>query len=170
MELMKTIDTIIIHCSATREGKDYTAADIDRWHRERGFAGIGYHYVVRRDGTVEQGRPLPMQGAHCATRDKEGVSWNTHSIGICYVGGLDSRGRPADTRTAAQREALRTLITRLVASYPIKEILGHRDTSPDRDGDGEIEPNEWIKSCPCFDAREEYGHLLKELEEGEGAR
>lgn len=160
MKPMERIDTIIVHCSATMQGRDYTAADIDRWHKGQGWECIGYHYVVRRDGTVEAGRPLPMQGAHCTSKDSNGVSYNRHSIGICYIGGLDSRGRPADTRTTAQREALRTLIGRLVAAYPIREILGHRDTSPDLDGDGEIEPEEWIKSCPCFDAREEYGGLL----------
>ena len=162
MELMKTIDTIIIHCSATREGKDYTAADIDRWHREQGFAGIGYHYVVRRDGTVEQGRPLPQVGAHCNWADPQGVSWNRHSIGICYVGGCDRAGKPKDTRTVGQDRALRVLIARLVKEYPITRIMGHRDASPDRDGDGRVTQGEWLKACPSFDAGAEYGDILEE--------
>jgi len=157
---MDKIDTIIIHCSATRAGRDVRAKDIDYMHRQKGWRMIGYNYVIDLDGTVEEGRPLTIDGAHCSAKDKNGVSYNRHSIGICYVGGLTTKGQPGDTRTAAQREALRTLITRLVASYPIKEILGHRDTSPDRNGDGEIEPAEWIKSCPCFDARDEYKDLL----------
>ena len=157
---MDKIDTIIIHCSATRAGRDVRAKDIDYMHRQKGWRMIGYNYVIDLDGTVEEGRPLTIDGAHCSAKDKNGVSYNRHSIGICYVGGLTTKGQPGDTRTAAQRKALRTLIGRLVAAYPIREILGHRDTSPDRNGDGEIEPAEWIKSCPCFDAREEYKDLL----------
>ena len=144
---MDKIDAIIVHCSATKAGQDFKAKDIDYMHRQKGWRMIGYNYVIDLDGTIEEGRP-------------NGVSYNRHSIGICYVGGLTAKGQPGDTRTTAQREALRTLIGRLVASYPIKEILGHRDTSPDRDGDGEIEPAEWIKMCPCFDARDEYKDLL----------
>ena len=96
-------DTIIIHCSATRAGQDFTAADIDRWHRARGFRSIGYHFVIRLDGTIEPGRDVSLDGAHC-------TGWNRRSIGICYVGGLDKEGRPADTRTEAQREALIRLV------------------------------------------------------------
>ena len=92
-------DTIIIHCSATRAGQDFTATDIDRWHRQRGFRSIGYHFVIRLDGTIEPGRDVALDGAHC-------TGWNHRSIGICYNGGLDRNGRPADTRTEAQREAL----------------------------------------------------------------
>ena len=131
-------DTIIIHCSATRAGQDFTAADIDRWHRARGFRSIGYHFVI------------PLDGAHC-------TGWNRRSIGICYVGGLDKEGRPADTRTEVQREALIRLVEDLRLVYPdIRLVIGHRDTSPDRNGDGIISPNEFIKMCPCFDVRNEF--------------
>lgn len=82
-------DTIIIHCSATRAGQNITAADIDCWHRARGFWSIGYHYVIRLDGTIEPGRDVTLDGAHC-------MGWNQRFIGICYVGGLDKEGRPAD--------------------------------------------------------------------------
>ena len=153
---MQTIDAIVIHCSATRVGWDVRAADIDRWHKERGFAGIGYHYVIDLDGTVEFGRRLPKDGAHCNTAGVSGRSYNKHSIGICYVGGLDKNGNPADTRTLAQKEAMHTLVWRLFEKYPIKEIIGHRDASPDKNGDGKISPNEWIKMCPCFDVRAEF--------------
>lgn len=161
MKEMQTIDTIIVHCSATMQGRDYTAADIDRWHKQRGWDGIGYHYVVRRDGTVEAGRPLPMQGAHCATRDKDGVSWNTHSIGICYIGGLDGNRHPKDTRTVGQDRALRVLIAKLCRDYPITRVTGHRDASPDANGDGRVTSGEWLKDCPCFDAGREYGQLIE---------
>lgn len=157
---MNKIDSIIVHCSATKAGQDFKAKDIDRMHRERGFAMIGYNYVIDLDGKIEVGRPLTMDGAHCNSKDKNGVSYNKHSIGICYIGGLDENGKAKDTRTDAQKRALRLLISKLVLSYQIKEILGHRDTSPDLNGNGEIEPNEWIKECPCFDAKTEYKDLL----------
>lgn len=151
------IDTIIIHCSASRTGVDLRAVDIDRMHRhERGFKCIGYHFVVDLDGTVEKGRDLSMSGAHCNEKDENGKSYNSHSIGICYVGGLDENGKPADTRTDAQKEAMNTLVWRLFDKYPIKEIIGHRDTSPDKNNNGIIEKWEWVKSCPCFDVKAEF--------------
>lgn len=158
---MNKIDAIVVHCSATRAGQDIGKSEINRMHVARGFNCIGYNFVVRIDGTVETGRSLQIDGAHCNSKGFSGVSYNKHSIGICYVGGLDKSGKAADTRTDAQKKALRELIARLVKEYPdIKEILGHRDTSPDLDGDGIVEPNEWIKICPCFDAATEYKDLL----------
>lgn len=148
---MNKIDAIVIHCSATRAGQDVRAADIDKWHKERGFACIGYNYVIDLDGTVEVGRPLNRDGAHCNTAGLSGQSYNKHSIGICYVGGLDANGNPADTRTDAQKIAMEQLVHELMNKYPIKEVIGHRDASPDKNGDGKITPNEWIKMCPCFD-------------------
>ena len=158
---MKTIDAIVVHCSATKEGKDFRARDIDMMHRQRGFSEIGYHYVVDLDGTVETGRSLMKEGAHCAASGFSGTSYNRHSIGVCYVGGLNAAGRAADTRTEAQKRALRVLLAKLVKEYPVREIIGHRDASPDLDGDGEVEPYEWQKECPCFDARTEYKDLLE---------
>ena len=137
---MRTIKYIILHCSATREGKPFTAADIDRWHRARGWNGIGYHYVVRLDGTVENGRPEAQIGAHCA-----GV--NATSIGVCYVGGLAADGlTPKDTRTPQQRVALLALLKRLKAKYPRARILGHNHFNKG-------------KACPCFDAAREYASI-----------
>lgn len=153
---MNKIDSIVIHCSATKEGVDYRVKDIDKWHRGRGFQMIGYHYVIDLDGTVELGRPLSMNGAHCNTAGLSGESYNKHSIGICYVGGLDRNGKAKDTRTDAQKAALRTLVARLREKYPIKEVIGHRDASPDRNGDGKITPDEYIKLCPCFDVKSEF--------------
>ena len=99
---MNKIDSIIIHCSATRTGLDLRAKDIDRMHKQRGFTRIGYNFVIDLDGTVENGRPLSVDGAHCNTKGFSGVSYNKHSIGICYIGGLNANGRPVDTRTEAQ--------------------------------------------------------------------
>lgn len=153
---MKTIDAIVIHCSATRAGQDVRAADIDKQHKERGFKMIGYNYVIDLDGTVEVGRPLTMDGAHCDKPGFSGISYNKHSIGICYVGGLDKDGNAADTRTDAQKKSLYELVWRLFEKYPITEIIGHRDASPDLNGDGVISKNEWIKQCPCFDVKSEF--------------
>ena len=150
------IVSLVIHCSATRAGQDVRAADIDKWHKERGFAGIGYNFVIDLDGTVEVGRPLNMNGAHCNTAGLSGLAYNKHSIGICYVGGLDENGNPADTRTPEQKLSLANLVYKLINEYPIVEVIGHRDASPDKNKDGKITPNEWIKQCPCFDVRAEF--------------
>ena len=132
---MRTINELIIHCSATAEGKDFTAADIDRWHRAQGWACIGYHFVIRLDGTVEPGRPIDKAGAHC-------TGHNANSLGICYIGGLAPDGKtPKDTRTPAQRLSLRLLITILRHIYPGIALHGHRDYAN--------------KACPCFDVRKE---------------
>ena len=144
---MRKIDSIIIHCSATKVGQDFTAKDIDRWHLERGFNGIGYHYVIRLNGQIEKGRDISLSGAHCK-------GWNERSIGICYIGGLDASGRPADTRTTAQKRELYQLILDLQREYDILQVLGHRDTSPDLNGDGVVEPYEYVKACPCFSVKE----------------
>jgi len=152
----ENIDAIVIHCTASRAGQDLRAADIDKMHQERGFACIGYNFVIDLDGTVEDGRPLTRDGAHCNTAGLSGKSYNKHSIGIVYVGGLDENGNPADTRTPEQKQALADLVYRLINEYPIVEVIGHRDASPDKNGNGKIERNEWIKQCPCFDVKSEF--------------
>ena len=129
---MRTITLIVIHCSAVKPDQMSSAAQIDSWHRKRGFhLGIGYHYVVRRDGAIESGRPEWMVGAHCKNH-------NAHSIGVCYVGGLDIRGQPADTRTAEQKAAMRQLLEDLHRRYPRAVIVGHHDLNPH-------------KACPCIE-------------------
>ena len=132
---MRNITEIIVHCSATRAGMDFHATDIDRWHRERGWRCIGYHYVVDIDGTIETGRALTEQGAHCAGH-------NRHSIGICYIGGLDEYGQPYDTRTENQKASLLHLIHTLKEQFPQAHVYGHRDFA--------------AKACPCFNAKKEY--------------
>lgn len=135
---MRKINKIIIHCSATKEGRPYSVNDIDKWHRERGFDCIGYHYIIYLDGTVRAGRSEARMGAHCLGK-------NAGSIGICYIGGLDSEGRPKDTRTPEQKEALINLLRGLKAKYPNATIHGHREFAN--------------KDCPCFEVSEEYKSL-----------
>lgn len=133
---MRKINRIIIHCTATPEGREVTVKDIDRWHRDRGFAGIGYHYVIYLDGSVHEGRPLERIGAHCRGQ-------NAHSIGIAYVGGLSHDGStPKDTRTDAQRAAMHALVSRLREQFPVATVHGHREFA--------------AKACPCFDVGEEH--------------
>lgn len=134
---MRKITEIILHCSATAEGLDFSVRDIRAWHKAQGWADVGYHYVVRLDGTVQEGRPLEQAGAHCKGH-------NDRSIGICYIGGLAADGRtPKDTRTTAQRAAIRALVTRLQRQYPAATVHGHNEFA--------------AKACPCFDVRAEYG-------------
>lgn len=146
---MRKIDLIVIHCSATRADRSLTPEDLDLQHRRRGFNGAGYHYYIRKDGMVHLTRSLERIGAHVK-------GWNSGSIGICYEGGLDCRGRPADTRTLEQQAALRLLVHQLQKRFTNCKVCGHRDLSPDRNGNGEIEPEEWIKACPCFEVKEEF--------------
>jgi len=149
---MRTIRDLIIHCTATKEGQDIGFKEIDAWHKQKGWSGCGYHYIVRLNGNVEVGRPEEKVGAHVR-------GFNRNSIGITYVGGVDSINRPKDTRTSAQIEALKCLLENLKCSYPDAKISGHRDFSPDLNKDGIIQPFEWTKVCPCFDARKEYKDL-----------
>lgn len=141
----RRIDEIIVHCTATPEYKHYTAADVRRWHTTpvskggRGWSDIGYHYLVLLDGTVETGRDVDTIGAHC-------TGHNSHSIGVCYVGGMDSANRYAkDTRTELQKDALLQLLISLHRLYPYAKIRGHRDFAN--------------KECPSFDATREYSKI-----------
>jgi N-acetyl-anhydromuramyl-L-alanine amidase AmpD len=139
---MRTITMLVIHCSAVRPDQTSSAAQIDTWHRRDNHwkLGIGYHYVIRRDGTIEPGRPEWMIGAHCKNH-------NAHSIGICYEGGLDIRGQPADTRTEKQKAAMRCLLEHLHGRYPRAVIVGHHDLNPQ-------------KPCPCIEnVAHEYADL-----------
>ena len=147
---MRTINLIVVHCSATREDKSFTEHDLDVCHRRRGFNGVGYHFYIRKNGDIKSTRPLERIGAHSR-------GFNRESIGICYEGGLDGHGCPADTRTPEQRAALRLLVHQLLETFPGSRVCGHRDLSPDRNGNGEIEPEEWIKACPCFEVKAEFG-------------
>lgn len=148
----RTITNIVIHCTATRAWQDYSADDIRRMHKAQGWSDIGYHYVVRLDGTIEEGRDIDIIGAHVSGHNK-------YSIGVVYVGGLDNQGKPKDTRTENQKNALLNLLVDLRKFYPNARISGHRDFSPDKNGDGILTPDEWLKECPCFDAKSEYHNI-----------
>lgn len=144
----KRTDMIVIHCSATPFGKDYTAADIDEMHVKKGWAGIGYAQVIQRNGLIEFGRHYDDQGAHVK-------GYNGRSVGVCLIGGLVEGGEAGDqffdTFTEDQEESLIETIEFLKLAYPEADILGHRDLSPDLDGDGIVEEDEWLKECPTFD-------------------
>ncbi|GAY30706.1 N-acetylmuramoyl-L-alanine amidase [Prevotella sp. MGM2] len=134
----RKIKEIIVHCSATPEGKDFTVADIRAWHLQRGFSDIGYHYVIYRDGSVHKGRDINISGAHC-------TGHNSISIGICYIGGQTADGTPKDTRTDAQKKALLKLLKELKKLYPNATIHGHKEFA--------------AKACPCFEVKDEYFKL-----------
>lgn len=144
---MRALNEIIVHCAATPEGKDFTVKQIDQWHKKRGWSGIGYHYVVYRDGTIVKGRPLWKTGAHVRGR-------NRGTVGICYIGGVTRDGRRAkDTRTPEQKKALEKLLVELLDKYPkIKKISGHNQYA--------------AKACPSFNAQKEYVHLLTRKKSG----
>ena len=135
---MRKINLIVVHCTASPAGRHVSVADVDRLHRQRGFRSIGYHYLIDIDGKIEVGRPLEQIGAHAK-------GYNANSIGICYVGGLDRNGKPADTRTPAQKLSIINLLKSLKARFPAARIIGHRDVA--------------AKACPCFDATSEYAAL-----------
>lgn len=135
----RNIKELIVHCSATPEGKDYSVDTIRQWHLQRGFSDIGYHYVIYRDGSIHRGRDESIIGAHC-------TGHNTNSIGVCYVGGCASDGKtPKDTRTTEQKRSLVKLLKELKTKYPQASIHGHRDFA--------------AKACPSFDATKEYSSL-----------
>jgi N-acetylmuramoyl-L-alanine amidase len=135
----REITEIIVHCSATPEGKDFTVADIKRWHLQRNFSDIGYHWVIYRDGSVHPGRNEAISGAHC-------TGHNSNSIGVCYIGGVAADGRtPRDTRTEAQKQALLKTLKSLKMKYPKAKIYSHRDFAN--------------KACPSFDATREYRNI-----------
>ena len=135
----RRINEIIVHCTATPEGRDYTVADIRQMHEAQGWVDIGYHYLIYRDGSIHEGRNVDMVGAHCQGH-------NAQSIGVCYVGGVARDGKtPKDTRTPAQKDALIHLLMQLVCLYPDATIRGHRDFA--------------AKACPSFDATKEYKNL-----------
>lgn len=136
---MRKINKIIIHCTDTYAGKNWTVEDIRKWHKARGWLDIGYHYVIYLDGSIHAGRNEEAIGAHCEGHNKD-------SIGVCYVGGKEpGTAKAKDTRTPAQKEALIRLLIDLVCRYPDAEIVGHCDLAN--------------RKCPCFDAKKEYRNL-----------
>lgn len=133
----RNIKYIVLHCSATKEGVHFEKKDIDKWHKQQGWAEIGYNYVVLLDGTIQNGRDVNKVPAHVS-------GYNSNSIGICYIGGIDKNQAAKDTRTAAQKKALKELVLELKKLYPNAIVQGHRDFP------------KVAKACPCFDAKKEY--------------
>lgn len=132
---MRPISHIVIHCSATKEGADIKAADVDAWHKAKGWEGIGYHFFIKLDGTIELGRPIQRVGAHVAGHNK-------NSIGICYAGGLEEDGKtPKDTRTEKQKESMKNLCETLLRKFPSAKVVGHNDFAG------------VTKACPSFDVQ-----------------
>lgn len=140
---------IVVHCAATNPEKRVTATDIHNMHLKRGFSCIGYHYFIDQDGVVTKGRPDEYIGAHV-----EGHNSNT--LGICLEGGVDSKGKACNNYTSKQFSSLRTLLNELKVKNTKADVCGHRDLSPDKNKDGKVTPNEWLKDCPCFNVREWY--------------
>tara|TARA_R110000822_G_scaffold60323_4_gene150394 strand:+ start:500 stop:913 length:414 start_codon:yes stop_codon:yes gene_type:complete len=137
--MARQVNKIIVHCTATPEGRDVTVDEIRRWHvEERNWSDIGYHWIVTLNGTLERGRPEHIQGAHAK-------GFNKNSVGLCYVGGVDKDMTPKDTRTKGQKETLKCILEDLKDRYPNAEIIGHRDVSS--------------KACPSFDAKAEYNSI-----------
>lgn len=143
MRSSESVRYLVLHCSATRCNQDYTVAQMLRDHKARGFRTIGYHFYIRKNGMVTQHRKLHEVGAHCRP-------FNRCSIGICYEGGLDEQGHPADTRTVPQTEQLLLLFMKLLKLFPDAMIVGHRDM-----------PGTTPKDCPCLDTRGVFGYLEK---------
>lgn len=141
MSERKETEYIVIHCSATKASMNTDAKEIDRWHRQRGWRKIGYHWVIRRDGVVEEGRDLGEVGAHAK-------GFNHNSVGICMVGGIDDKGEPENNYTDEQWKALEQLVWQMKLPYPDAEVLGHCDL-PDVK-----------KACPCFDVRKWWETVL----------
>ena len=131
----RAINEIIVHCTATPEGRDYTVEQIRKQHKAQGWNDIGYHYVVYRDGSIHEGRSVEVTGAHCNGH-------NLYSIGVVYVGGCDKAMRSKDTRTDAQKESLYFLLKVLKRHYPKATIHGHNEYA--------------AKACPSFNVKEEY--------------
>lgn len=153
MVKQRNITLIVVHCTASRCTSSLSPEALDAMHKRQGFSECGYHYYITKDGIIHHMRDITRIGAHAK-------GYNTPSIGVAYEGGLDASGRPADTRTAAQKESLATLLRTLLRTYPQAKLCGHRDLSPDLNHNGTIEPSEYIKECPCFCVAVEYGYLI----------
>ncbi len=131
---MRKINKVIIHCSATLPDMDIGAAEINQWHKEKGWKGIGYHYVIRRNGVIEKGRDIDQVGAHCANQ-------NAHSIGICYIGGVNKQGEPEDNRTPEQKLRMQQLTKSLAVVLGKMQVCGHNRFSN--------------KACPSYNVEQE---------------
>lgn len=152
---------IVFHCSASPPNQPVRGREIRQLHTApktdrfiwgpytlsgKAWRDIGYHFVIPRDGAIELGRDIEAIGAHVK-------GYNSVSVSVCLVGGIDETGKPEDNFTAEQWRAADLLLALLRARYPQAKWLGHRDLSPDANGDGVITRADWLKACPSFDVR-----------------
>lgn len=147
---MRNIKYIAVHCTASHQSM--TIEGLKQEFKRKGWVNPGYHYVVSPDGKITQ------------LLDEDKVSngvkgYNSVTINVAYIGGIDTNGKPIDNRTDAQKASMHSLLKMLHKKYPTAVIQGHRDFSPDLNKDGKITSNEWMKACPCFNAKEEYSNL-----------
>lgn len=147
---MRTIRFIVIHCTATKPSVKHQTI-LNGW-RAKGWDKNGYHWLVDQSGLAAR-----LQDDSIVSNGVFG--YNNHTINICYIGGIGANGKPQDTRTPEQKGMLETLLMDYRKKYPTAIIQGHRDFSPDKNKNGVIESFEWIKVCPCFDAKTEYANL-----------
>lgn len=144
---MRTIERIFVHCTAGHQTQTIEALEAE--FKEKGWKNPGYHYVVMPSGRIAQ--MLPEEETSNGVR-----GYNSTSINVAYIGGIDKKGKAIDNRTSEQKKSLVDLLKQLRQRYPKARIMGHRDISPDKNGNGIIDPWERIKECPCFDAITEY--------------
>lgn len=144
---MRSIKRIFVHCTAGNQHQRVT--DLLAEFKRKGWKNPGYHYVIQADGTITQ-----LLGEQFVSNGVKG--YNSTSVNVAYMGGIDAKGNAVDNRTDAQKQSLITLLKELKGRYPKAQILGHRDISPDTNHNGIVDPWERIKACPCFDAITEY--------------
>jgi N-acetylmuramoyl-L-alanine amidase len=137
---------VVVHCAATRRNKPFSLNDLRQAHLARGFADIGYHFYITRDGVLHSGRLLGLVGAHT-------FGHNSNTVAVCLEGGLDENGQPEENAMEPEQlETLETVLLALIVVYPsIEWVKGHRDFSPDLNHDGKITADEWMKQCPTMD-------------------
>ena len=145
MALRKVTTLLVVHVTATPPSRDIGVAEVRKVHMAQGWSNIGYNDLIRRNGALEEGRGVGAIGAHVA-------GFNSIAYGISMVGGINAAGQPEDNATPQQMATLERRLREVAAMYPGAGVCGHRDLSPDRNGNGIIEPGEWLKACPCFDA------------------
>jgi len=143
MTPLKRVNFIAIHCAATPPTMNIGVDEIRGWHKAKGWSDVGYHYVIKRDGTIQFGRPQDLMGAHVQ-------GYNVDSLGICLIGGVDAQNRAENNFTPQQFDALEVLVRVLLFQFPHAIVQGHRDF-----------PNV-NKACPSFDARAWWANLNQE--------
>jgi N-acetylmuramoyl-L-alanine amidase len=149
-KIMRSIKKIFVHCTAGSQRQKI--ADLQAEFKRKGWKHPGYHYVIQADGTITQ-----MLGEQFVSNGVKG--YNSTAVNVAYMGGIDAQGKAVDNRTEEQKASLVKLLKELKGRYPKAEIMGHRDISPDKNGNGIVDPWERIKACPCFDAKEEYKEI-----------